>query len=125
MDAYSHLFYGLGQVAYAVAMADGGIQREEEQKLQEIIKEHLAKHEIEFDYSDIIFKILKSDDILDSESAYKDGIYSIKLGGNHLTDELRKTFVSIIDVIAASFPPKTAEETELLERFKLDLRAIN
>jgi len=121
MDAYSYLFYGLGQVAYAVAMADGKVQKEEEQMLNDIVVSNLEKNNIDFDYTDTIFKILKSDDILDAESSYKEGVKSINLGGNHLTNELRDVFVVIINEIAEAFPPNTVEERAFVSRFKEDL----
>lgn len=121
MDAYSYLFYGLGQVAYAVAMADGKVQKEEEQILNDIVVSNLEENKIDFDYTDTIFKILKSDDILDAGSSYKDGMKNINLGGNHLTDELRDVFVVIINEIAEAFPPNTDEERAFVSQFKEDL----
>lgn len=124
MDAYSYLFYGLGQVAYAVAMADGKIQKEEEKTLSDIVNSNLDKNNIDFDYTDTIFKILESDNILSSESSYKDGMKNINLGGQHLTDDLRDVFVVIIEEIAEAFPPNTDEESAFISRFTEDLAIV-
>jgi len=121
MDAFSYLFYGLGQVAYAVAMADGKVQKEEEQILNDIVVSNLEKNNIAFDYADTIFKILKNDNILDAESSYNEGMKSINLGGNHLTDDLRDVFVVIINEIAEAFPPNTDEESGFISRFNEDI----
>jgi len=124
MDAYTYLFYGFGQVAYAVDLADGKVQLEEEKKLHEIVLKNLEAKNIAFDYSDIIFKILKKDHIFDSEQAYTEGIENIKLGDHLLTSNLKETFFQIMEEIADSFPPITEEEAGFISRFKEDLSKL-
>ena len=84
MDAYAYLFYGLGQVTYAVAMADGKVQKEEEQKLNDIVVSNLEKNNIDFDYTGTIFKLLQRDNILNAETSYSGGMQNINLGGNRI-----------------------------------------
>ena len=122
MDAYGSLFYGLGQVVYAISLADGKVQREEADKLHEIVVKKLQESSVTFDYADIIFKILKGDAILTTEQAFEDGMENIRLGDNHLTDDLKKTFVEIVEEIAGAYPPKTSAEAVLIDRFKRELK---
>lgn len=124
MDAINYLFYGLGQVAYAVALSDGKVQKEEEKKMHEIITEGLKDLDDELDYTEIIFKVMDHDHIFDPDEAYQEGIQNMKLGGHLLNEQYRKVFVEIIEKIAAAFPPKTEEEMLLLERFRNDLPNI-
>lgn len=124
MDAFTHLFYGFGQIVYAVSLADGKVQKEEEKKMHEIVLRNLEAKKIQFDYSDIIFKILKKDDVLNTDQAYEEGIQNMKLGDHLLSAELKNTFIDIMEEIAQSFPPKTSEEQSLISRFKEDLSQI-
>ena len=124
MDAYSYLFYGLGQVAYAVAMADGKVQKEEAKKLNDIVVSNLEKSKINFDYTDTIFKLLEKDDVFDSKTSYEEGLKSIHLGGQHLTDELRELFINVVKEIAEAFPPHTDEEQEYTTQFSKDLEKV-
>lgn len=124
MDAYTHLFYGLGQIVYAVSLADGKVQREEEQKLHDIVLRNLEASQVQFDYTDIIFKILKSDNLLNADQAYKEGMNNLKLGDHLLTKEMKEVFVNIVEEIAKAFPPKTVEEQEYVQRFMEDITVI-
>ncbi len=55
MSPIENLHYAIGELAYAVASADGAVQEEERQKFHDIVKAELSKNEYTFDVSDIIF----------------------------------------------------------------------
>ena len=59
MEAKKSLFYGFGQIAYAVAQADGQVQREELEKLHSFLKNEIKNIDADFDYTDIIFQLFR------------------------------------------------------------------
>jgi len=123
MDAKQSLFYGLGQIAYAVAQADGKVQREEREKLHAFLKNEIKNIDGDFDYTDIIFQLLDKEHI-DFETSYKWGIDSMKLGSHKLTHELKWSFLDLLCKVAESYPPSTDREKEIIARFTKDLRTI-
>lgn len=123
MDAKQSLFYGLGQVAYAVAQADGKVQREEREKLHKFLKEEINRIDADFDYTDIIFTLLDKEHI-DFETSYKWGIDSMNLGSHKLTPLLRWEFLDLLCKVAESYPPTSKNEMEIITRFLQDLRKM-
>ncbi|MBT6745316.1 MAG: hypothetical protein HOB26_02020 [Flavobacteriales bacterium] len=123
MDSKQQLYSALGQVAYAMAMADGEAQREEKDKFHKVIKEAVKKHDIDYDIADVIFQILDRDH-MDVETTYAWAINQFKLGSNRLTDELKETMVKILVDVAKAYAPVEVEEMNLLERFEKDLDEI-
>lgn len=123
MDAKQSLFYGLGQITYAVAQADGKVQREEREKLQKLLKEEIKRLDADFDYTDIIFQLLDKEHI-DFETSYKWGIDSMKLGSHKLTNQLKWEFLEILCKVAEAYPPTSKSEMEIIARFTHDLRGM-
>lgn len=123
MDAKQSLFYGFGQIAYAVAQADGKVQREEREKLHAFLDEEIKRLDADFNYTDIIFQLLDKEHI-DFETSYKWGIDSMSLGGHKLTNPLKWEFLEILCKVAEAYPPSTKKETEIISRFLHDLRKM-
>jgi len=121
MDAKQHLFYGLGHIAYAVALADGKLQESEKEIFHRLMKEEMARVDSDFDYSDIIFQVLEKEHV-DFETAYHWGIDAIRLGDHKMTPALKWEFLDIIYKVAERFPPVTIKEHEIISRFARDLR---
>jgi hypothetical protein len=59
MNPTENLHYAIGQLACAVAFADGKIQKEEWKKFHDIVVEELKNRNYEFDVSDIVFQIME------------------------------------------------------------------
>ena len=123
MDAKQHLYYALGALAYAVAKADGKVQPEEQEKVQQIVSSG-TNHEIDFTYTDIIFKLLQQDKAGFKE-VYNWAMHSFELGKYHFTAEMKAGFVDVIQQVADAYPPTSAEERKLIERFGDDLRSLD
>lgn len=123
MDAKQHLYYALGALAYAVAKADGKVQREEREKVKQIV-ESGAEHAMDFGYTDIIFQLLQKDKAGFRE-VYVWAMKSFELGKYHLTEEMKNSFIDIIEQVAAAFPPTDPEELALITRFSTDINAIH
>ncbi|HYG51997.1 MAG TPA: hypothetical protein VD905_13895 [Flavobacteriales bacterium] len=123
MDAKQHLFYGLGQVAYAVAQADGKIQRQEREKLHDMLTDEFTKIDTDYGYADIIFQLLEKEH-MDFEHSYKWGIDAIKLGSHKLNSKLKWDFTDILFKVAAAYPPSTRSEEEIIFRFIKDIKGL-
>ena len=66
MTPEQNLHNAIGQLAYAIAKADGAIQKEETKKFHAIVEAELRCKDYDFDVSDIIFQVLEKDKFIDS-----------------------------------------------------------
>ncbi len=123
MDALQNLFYGFGHIAYAVAMADGIVQREEHEKVHDLVKEGMQTVAVDFDYSDIIFQVLEKEH-LDAETTYKWGIDAITMSSYKLNEELIEMFTNTLAKIAEAFPPTEKVEQNYIEQFAQDIKRL-
>ncbi len=118
-----NLHYAIGELAYAVARADGKVQREERELFKDIIETELRK-DPDFDLADIIFKVMDKDK-LDSDTVYSWALHEIKTNSHYLSPGLKATFLRIMERIAGAFPPVTASERRLINRFKKDIEPVH
>ncbi len=125
MTPQQNLHTAIGELAYAIARADGSIQKEERKKFHDIVAAELRCKDYDFDVSDIIFQVLEKDKFIDSKTAYDWAMKEIRTNSHYLSPELKKTFIRVIEKVAKSYPPSTKEETGLIERFKQEIAPIN
>ena len=123
MTPQENLHYALGEIAYAIARADGTVQKEERKKFQNIIAAELRCKNYDFDVSDTVFKVLEKENI-DTETSYNWAMNNIRLNSHYLSPELKKTFVKIIEKIAKAYPPITVAEKNLLDKFNEDIAPL-
>lgn len=117
MDAKEHLFYGLGIIAFAIAKADGEIQPSEKKELHELITQWSEQYGGSYDITEIVFRVLdKTKPKLDQ--GFEEGMKYIRLGSNHLNEQMKEHFVYLIQDVAHSFPPVTHEEESVIKKFK-------
>lgn len=124
MTPLENLHYAIGELAYAVASADGKVQKEERAKFHDIVEAELRCKDYSFDISDIIFQILDKDR-QDTETTYKWAMEQIWLNSHYLSPELKKTFISVMEKVARAFAPVTKKEKNLIEKFKKELAPIH
>jgi len=124
MNPVQNLYFALGELAYAVAKADGQIQKEEKQLLHDIVTKEVNADNIDFDYSEIIFNIMGKDNA-DAETSYNWALQEMKLNSHYFKPELRNKFWDVLLKVAEAFPPVTPHEQKFLDRFKKDLKTIN
>lgn len=124
MTPLQNLYYAIGELAYAVACADGQVQKEERKKFHDLVESELQNHHPDFDISDIIFKLMDKDRF-DCETTYQWAMDEIKLNSHYLSPELKKIFIRVMEKVAIAFPPVTTSEKNLIDRFKKDIAAIN
>lgn len=123
MDSQQRLFYALGEMAYAIACADGKLQEPERKVFEKILKNHLDWHVGDFDYAGVIFKILQKDKN-DIPTVYKWAMKEMEMNKHHLTIQMINSFIDILKEVAAAFPPVTPEEKQWIDRFVTDIRNI-
>lgn len=123
MHCLERLHFAIGELAYAIARADGKVQREERNKFHEIVEAELRNKDYAFNISDIIFQIMDKDKP-DTETSYKWAMDEIKLNSHYLSPELKAKFIMVMEKVSAAFPPVTLEEHDLMERFRKDIAPI-
>lgn len=124
MTSLQNLHSAIGELAYAIARADGAIQKEERKKFHDIVAAELRCKDYNFDISDIIFQILNRDKFIDTKTSYDWAMKEIRLNSHYLSPQLKETFVKVIEKVAKAYPPFTPEEMNLLERFKKDIAPL-
>lgn len=123
MTPLESLHYAIGELAYTVAFSDGKVQKEEREKFQDIVAAEMKHKDYNFDVSDIIFQILQKEKV-DSDTVYDWAMKEIKLNSQYVSPELKSTFVNVMEKVAAAFPPVTAVEKNIIEKFKKDISAV-
>jgi uncharacterized tellurite resistance protein B-like protein len=119
-----NLHAAIGELAYAIARADGKIQKEEREKFHELVSEELNSKNYDFDISEILFQILDRDNYVDAKTSYDWAIKEIRLNSHYLSPELKDKFLQVMEKVARAYPPVTIEEMNLLERFKKDIAPL-
>ncbi len=123
MNPLQSLHLAIGELAFAVALADGEVQEEERKKFHSIVEAELRCKDFDFDVSYIIFQVMDKHKS-DVETTYNWAMDEIKMNSHYLSPELKKTFISVMLKIARAYPPVTAEENALIERFKKDIEPL-
>lgn len=124
MEKREYLFYGFGQVSYAVAMSDGKVQKEEHYQLIKLLKEEFEILDIDFDVLEISFELMFRDGIENSLDAYSSGIKNIKTAKNFLNEELIAKFNRILMNIADSHKGVDPDEMKIIRNFNKDVDII-
>lgn len=123
MEPIESLYYALGQLAYAIARADGNVSPEEKLALQSILAEETREHGIGFENAEIIFKLMERDET-DPMKSYEWAMNELKRNRHYFIPALREKFVRALERIARAYPPVVSEEKRLLERFKREVKVI-
>lgn len=123
MNPTENLHYAIGEIVYAVAAADGEVQKEERIKLKEIVDEELKLHHYDYDIAHIIFQVLDKRHHLPAES-YDWGMKQMRLNSHYLSPELKASCIRIMERVAKAFPPVTIDESSLIARFRKDIDPI-
>ena len=123
MEAREYPFYGIGIIAFSMASADGEIQGRERNELKSILNEWSSTVEADFDVTEIIFELLVK--IADPKDlTYDKGMHYIRMGSEYLTENLKEKFVFLINDVAHAFPPVTKEESDVIEKFREDIKHL-
>lgn len=124
MTPLQNLYYALGLLAYSIAKVDGTVQKEEKNNFHKILSDEFNKHNLGFDYSEIIFKILDKDK-MDTETSYRWAMEEMKQYDYFFTPDLKNKFIDILQKVAEVFPPVTEEEKKFIEQASKDINDLN
>ena len=124
MTPTENLHYAIGELAYAIARADGEVQKEERLKFQSIVEAELRCKDHSFDISDIIFQIMNKDKT-STKDAYDGAMKQIHTNSHYLSPKLKATFISVMEKVAKAYKPVTIDEMLLIEKFKKDIAALH
>lgn len=125
MTPLENLHYAIGELAIAIARADGQIQKEERDQFHELVESELRNKDYAFDISDIIFKVMDKQKVSSTIDAYNSAMKEIKTNSHYLSPELKATFVRVLEKVANAYKPVTLNERLLIEKFKEDIEPIN
>lgn len=125
MEGKERLFYGLGLLAFAVAKADGHVDPEERQKLHDIVSQDSACKDPAIDISEIIFHILDKHDSFSQDLLYDLAMKEFKIAENFMEDDMYSDFPAVLEKVARAFDPITAEEHEIILKFRKDLGEVS
>jgi uncharacterized tellurite resistance protein B-like protein len=125
MTSIENLHMAIGELAYAIARADGAVQKEERDAFHRMMKEGIGAGNPDMDISDIVFHIMEKDKFSGTETAYEWAIDEIRMNSHYLSPELKATFINVIQKVAEAYAPVTAEEKKLIDRFKKDIAPLN
>lgn len=124
MDGVERLYYALGELAYAVAKADGKVNQEERRKIHDIVVKGAQCNNHNFSVSEIIFHILQKEKIFNVEDAYQSAMREIETCRHYLTDDMKAEFVAVLDKVARAFGTVTVGEKDVIERFREDIDKV-
>ena len=124
MHGKANIYFALGELAYAVAKADGRVQREERMKLYNIVTAAQQANNWEYDVAHIIFHLLEKEH-MQWNTVYDWAIGQLRLYSHYLTPELKAEIQDVVAQIAQAFDSVTIDEQNVLDRLQADLNSIH
>jgi len=112
MTNQEKLYETLGELLYAVAMADGAIQPEEQQALEKLLQHHGWAHEVRWSFH---YEVSKQTDV---QQAYKKAISFCQ---HHGPSPVYTEFIEAMNIIAAAANGTDQDEEAIISSFSKDL----
>lgn len=112
MTDQEKLYETLGELLYAVAMADGVIQKEEEEALEKLLHNHRWAHEVSWSFQ---YEQTRNTDL---QEAYKKAIsFCQHYGPSPVYEE----FINAMSIVAAAANGTDQKEEAIIHSFSKDL----
>lgn len=124
MTPIENLHYAIGELAYAIAKADGKIQKAESEKFKNIVAAELRCKDYNFDIADIIFQLMQKDG-MDTETTYKWAMKEIRTNSHYLSPQMKETFIKVMKKVAEAFAPVSPKEQLVLDNFFTEIAGIH
>ena len=124
MTHRQHLCYALGELAYAVAKADGVVVKKERQKLHDIISKELSPVDFNYEIAKIIFEMVDKQN-KSAESVYKEAVETIQAYSGSFDPQLRLVFLRTLEKIERADPPISNVRKELLQKFREEISRLD
>ena len=116
MTPQENLYYAVGELAYAVACADGLVQQEEREAFAKRISTAFGHNSAVANIPEIIFHIM-SRQHTPVEDACEAALRELRQNSHYLSPALKETFCNIMAHVAEAYPPVTTEEEQIIARF--------
>ena len=117
-----NIYSAMGNLAYAVAKADGIIQNEEKEVIRNTAQEILFTEEISNDFIDKMFETLEEKNI-SAADAYNYALDVLEANRNDYDfyTSTKNKCILFLESIADSFQGSSAQELEIINQLKKDL----
>jgi uncharacterized tellurite resistance protein B-like protein len=112
------LFRAIAEMAYVIAKADRGLSAQERMAFHKIVEEEL---EFESWAAQSRFELLDEVTQPTIEVAYNEAIHDFKKYKKHLTSDLKKKAIIVLEKVAEACSGFSEHEVLILEKFKSDL----
>jgi len=119
-----NLYYAIGEIAYAVAGADGDIQKSERQKFHNLVNNELEHGNSGYDISSIIFQAMDKDKRAPRD-VYDETMRNIRQNSHYLSPEMKTSFKKVVKKMTMAFPKVSPKGAELAARFTKEIEAIH
>ena len=123
MEGLQNVYYALGEMAYAVAKSDGSVNAEERKKIHDIVMQETAGHNVDFDVAEIIFHILKKDDI-DTKTTYDWAMNEFRKNKEFLTRDMVIDFIAVAEKVAVASNSYTRNEKSIVNQFRKEISEL-
>lgn len=123
MTPLENIHYAIGELAYAVARANGKVQQGQTAKFLEITHRQLAEENHPFEVAQIMCSILERDKS-DLETTYYWAMHELKIYSHYLSPQLKQKFVRVMEEVGKAYLPVTGQEAEIISRFKKDMELL-
>ena len=123
MHGKANLYFALGELCYAIAKADGTVQREERDRLFELVTQAQQANHWEYDVAHIIFHLLEKEH-MPWRTVYDWAIEQLRLYNHYLTPAMKTEFLNVAETIAHAFDSVTIDEQNVLGMLRKDLAGI-
>lgn len=115
------LIQALAELAYSIAFVDGELQESERRAFESNIDALLGERA---SIAKNHFALLDERVTPNVEHAYRNVMFAIVRNRQDFDDELKKTFIEVIEKLAHSVYGLREQESHLVERFKKDVELI-
>jgi uncharacterized tellurite resistance protein B-like protein len=112
------LFRAIAEMAYVIAKADHGLSAEERMAFNKIVEQEL---DFESWAAQSRFELLDEVTQPTMEKAYNEAIHDFRKYKSHLTEDIKRKAVVVMQKVAESCSGFSEKEAKILERFKKDI----
>ena len=123
MNGIEKVYYALGELAYLVAEADGKVQQAEVEELHSIVIDQIKEYNSSFEYSDIIFNVLK-DEKPNLDLIYSLAFKELKEARFYMDHNVKDMMLDVLNKVAESYESISGDEKILIDRVEQDLDSL-
>ena len=124
MGPVEEIYYGLGEICYAVTRGEKTNSSKKTEVFHKILEDEFKGQKAEFDAAEIIFQILERGEVA-PKTAFQWGLHELKLHSQYLSDSLKQHVISIVNKMASAFQPAGAQAKSFIQNFCQEINSIH